>query len=198
MKNKYNYFLIDNTISGGKMKKVLSILTLFLVVLSLSGCKDNAKKAVSRYLDKYIALDSDVLVDMNDIISKENLSDENKKKYESIFKKQYQDLKYTILSEEYNGDEAVIKTKITVYDLYASQKESNEYLKSHADSFNDENGVYNADLFIAYKLDKMMKTTNKVDYTIDFYVSKSDGGWLVSALSQSDLEKIHGIYNYES
>ena len=180
------------------MRKVFNIVLIGLFALILTGCQDSAKKSVSRYLDKYIALDSDVLVDMMDIINRESMSDKNKEKYESIFKKQYQDLKYTILSEEYNGDEAVIKVKVTVYDLYASQKEANDYLKDHPDSFNDDNGNYNAELFIAYKLDKMMKTTNKVDYTIDFYVMKDGSSWSVSSLSSSDLEKIHGIYNYES
>ena len=33
---------------------------------------------------------------------------------------------------------------------------------------------------------------------IDFYVVKTSNGWVVNSLSNSDLEKIHGIYNYES
>ena len=39
---------------------------------------------------------------------------------------------------------------------------------------------------------------DKVEYTIEFYVVKTSDGWVVSSLSDSDLEKIHGIYNYES
>ena len=41
-------------------------------------------------------------------------------------------------------------------------------------------------------------TVGQVDYTIEFYVVKTSDGWTVSDLSKSDLEKIHGIYNYES
>ncbi len=44
----------------------------------------------------------------------------------------------------------------------------------------------------------MKKVTETIDYTIDFYVLKTAKGWVVSNPSNSDLEKIHGIYNYES
>ena len=77
------------------------------------------------------------------------------------------------------------------------QKEVNEYLENNPEEFNDENGNYSIDKFFAYKLEKMKNTDDKIDYTIDFYVVKTSDGWVVSSLSNSDLEKIHGIYNYE-
>jgi len=48
-----------------------------------------------------------------------------------------------------------------------------------------------------YKLDKMKDTTTKVDYTIIFTVTKEDDKYKVEQLSDADLEKIHGIYDYE-
>lgn len=180
------------------MKKVLSIMIGLFMVLSLSGCKDTASMAVERYLNKYNALDEDVLVDMNSIIEKENLNDANRDIYESIFKKQYTDLKYEIIEEEYDGDEATVKTKITVYDLYKVQNDASQYLADNPDDFNDDEGIYDVEKFIEYKLNQMKNTVDTVEYTIDFYVVKTTDGWTVSSLSNSDLEKLHGVYNYES
>ena len=50
-----------------------------------------------------------------------------------------------------------------------------------------------------YKLDKMKKTTDTVEYNIIFNVTKDDkGNYKVIDLSNSDLEKIHGVYNYDN
>ena len=59
-------------------------------------------------------------------------------------------------------------------------------------------GKYDAEKFITYKLDKMKETNEKTSYTIDFYVVNTSDGWTVSSLSNSDIEKLHGIYDYES
>ena len=64
--------------------------------------------------------------------------------------------------------------------------------------FKDEDGKYDAEKFITYKLDKMKETNEKTSYTIDFYVVNTSDGWTVSSLSNSDIEKLHGIYDYES
>ena len=45
----------------------------------------------------------------------------------------------------------------------------------------------------------MKNVTDTVEYDITFNVTKDDNdNYKVSDVSQSDLEKIHGIYNYES
>ena len=44
----------------------------------------------------------------------------------------------------------------------------------------------------------MKETNEKTSYTIDFYVVNTSDGWTVSSLSNSDIEKLHGIYDYES
>ena len=113
-------------------------------------------------------------------------------------KHQYQDLKYEIVSEKYDGDNATVEAKITVYDLYKVQKDANNYLTNNGDEFK-ENGVYSNDLFMNYKLDKMKKVTDTIDYNIIFNVIKDDkGNYKVNDLSNSDLEKIHGVYNYDN
>ncbi len=180
------------------MKKIKCLLVLFITLLFISGCSNLASDAVKKYLDNYKNLDDKVLVDMNNVIDKENLNEENSKKYEDILKKQYTDLSYEITNEDYNGDEATITVKISVYDLYKVQKDATSFLANNPEEFKDSDGKYDAEKFISYKLDKMKETTEKTNYTIDFYVVNTSDGWIVSSLSNSDIEKLHGIYDYES
>ena len=107
-------------------------------------------------------------------------------------KTQYSDLKYEIVSEDVNGDEATVTAKITVYDFYKVQKEANEYRLTHEDEFDTE------DDFILYKLKNMMEASDRVDYTITVDLVKEDDEWVVQSFDKTTLEKIHGTYNYES
>lgn len=178
------------------MKKIIHVLFIFLIVVILSGCNNTAVKTVEDYLNEYKYLSNNVTENMKEIVDRENIEGIDRETYIKIFEKQYKDLKYEILNEEYNGDEATIKVKINVYDLYKIQNDANIYLANHMEEFNDENGEYDYKKFIKYKLNKMINANDRVDYTIDFYVVNKDNRWTVSSLSNADLEKIHGIYNY--
>ena len=77
---------------------------LLFIIIFLTGCTTNsARVATERYLNKYKALDSEVLLDMESIIEKENLSSGSKNKYREVLKKQYKDLGYVITGEEFDG-----------------------------------------------------------------------------------------------
>lgn len=186
---------------GGFMKKVYKLLLVVGICLVLAGCgcmKKTAKGAVQDYLNQYKNLSSNVISSMDDVVNDENLTDSQKEKYRDILKRQYQYLKYEIVNEKYDGDNATVDVKITVYDLYKVQKDANNYLTNSGDEFK-ENGVYSNDLFMNYKLDKMKKVTDTVEYNITFNVTKDDkGNYKVNDLSNSDLEKIHGVYNYDN
>lgn len=186
---------------GDFMKKVYKLLLVVGICLVLAGCgcmKKTAKGAVQDYLNQYKNLSSNVISSMDDVVNDENLTDSQKEKYRDILKRQYQDLKYEIVNEKYDGDNATVEVKITVYDLYKVQKDANNYLTNSGDEFK-ENGVYSNDLFMNYKLDKMKKVTDTVEYNIIFNVTKDDkGNYKVNDLSNSDLEKIHGVYNYDN
>lgn len=186
---------------GDFMKKVYKVLLVVGICLVLAGCgcmKKTAKGAVQDYLNQYKNLSSNVISSMDDVVNDENLTDSQKEKYRDILKRQYQDLKYEIVNEKYDGDNATVEVKITVYDLYKVQKDANNYLTNSGDEFK-ENGVYSNDLFMNYKLDKMKKVTDTVEYNITFNVTKDDkGNYKVNDLSNSDLEKIHGVYNYDN
>lgn len=182
------------------MKKITKLMVMVLFIVSLVGCgcvKKTAKGAVEDFLNQYKSLSSNVLSDMDDVVDKENLTDEQKEKYRDILKKQYQDLKYKITKETYDKDVAYVTVDITVYDYYKIQKDANSYLTAHEDEFKT-NGVYDNNLFMDYKLDMMKKATDTIEYTIDFKVTKDDkDNYKVTDLSNEDLEKIHGIYNYD-
>jgi len=168
-----------------------------LIGIFLVGCscmKKTPKGAVEDFLNQYKTLSAKVLSDLEDVIDEENLTDEQKEKYRNIMKKEYQDLKYEILSESYANDVTTFEVKITVYDLVTVQKDANNYLEEHSEEFM-ENEVYSNSLFMDYKLDKMSKVTDTVSYTIYFNVTKDDdGNYQVIDLTEEDIEKIHGIY----
>lgn len=177
------------------MKK---ILTLALLLLILTGCgRKTAKMEVESYLKNYRNLSSEVLVDLENIIDMENLSKNGEEKYRDILKKQYKDLTYEIVEEEFKDDVTYVTAKIEVYDLYKAQKDASVYLQNNLDEFNDEHGVYDVNKYLDYKLDRMKNITDRVEYNIIFTVTKEDDKYVIAQPTQIDLQKIHGIYNYE-
>lgn len=182
------------------MKHLKKIGISLILLLIISGCActtEKASDAVKEYLSKYNQKNDTILVQLNALIEEENLSEEQAKKYKEIMEKQYEDLKYEIEEEVYEGDEATVVTKITVYDLYKAQKEAEDYKMSHQEEFLNEDKIYDANKYLDYKLEKMKKNTEKVEYTINFKLVKKEGKWVLDKVNTEDLEKIHGIYNYE-
>ena len=178
------------------MKKLTFIILSFMMLL---GCSMNnsATKKTEEYLTKYQALSDEVLEDLEFNSEKESIGSNNVLTYQDVFKKQYQNLQYVIQNEQIEGDEAIVTVKITVYDFYKVKKEAEEFYKNNPEEV-EENGIYKEESFIKYQLDKMMNTTYRVDYTIDFYLEKINDEWKVKELSDISKEKIHGLYNYES
>ena len=159
------------------MKKIISLIIVSLFLFGCGCTNMSAKNAVTDYLSQYNNLTDEVIDDIDKTISSEDLTEEEK--------------------EKYNGDQAVITAKISVYDLYKAEKDAKEYMTNNTEEFYDSNNIYSNKKYIDYKLDQMKKMNDKITYTIEFNVSKKDGKWVVEQPSQTDLEKIHGIYNYE-
>ena len=179
------------------MKKKL-LLLLILFSFFLTGCKNiAARDAVIELLEEYRNLSDDVIISMEKVIKNEGLDDEQSEVYRSILKKQYQDLEYEIISESYNGDDAIVETKITVYDLYKPQEYALDYAKVHPEEFAITSDTYDEKLFIDYKLAKMLDATDRIIYTISFNVSKDENNqYQIVDLNTEILEKIHGMYDY--
>ncbi len=177
------------------MKKI--IILLFCIIL-IGGCNRNsARLEVENYLKKYNNLDTLVLMDLENVIEKENLDKDGKDKYREIIKKQYKDLKYKVIEEEYDEDVSYIAVKIEVYDLYKVIKDVNNYLDNNKEEFYDEENMFDINKFNNYKLDKMKNAIDRVEYTVVFTVEKEKDDYMVIQPTEDDLKKIHGIYNYE-
>lgn len=177
------------------MKKLLLVLAIMFIVV---GCNGNtAKGAVDSYLKKYRNLDSEVLLDLERVVEKENLSNDGEDKYRDVLKKQYKDLSYEIIEEEYDDNISYITVKISVYDLYKAQSDASIYLSNNPEKFYNDNGEYDTNKYLEYKLDKMKDMTDRIEYTVTFTVTKEEDKYIVEQPNEETLEKIHGIYNYE-
>lgn len=181
------------------MKKIL-VLILSILLICSCGKKMTAKDVVIDYLEGYRTHSKEVMDALDDYIDDEkDLSDKQKETYKEVLKKQYKNIKYTITNETYNKEEATVTVKVTVFDLYKAQKEADDYLATHNEEFLNDDNSYNRNKFLDYKLDLMNDYVDQVDYTIDFKLYKNESdNWEIKDLSKEDLEKIHGIYEYES
>ena len=177
------------------MKKVLLVLIGFLILSACSFTSSPSTKA-EEYISRYTSLNEDVIQDLETTVASENLSTSNKETYKEVLKRQYKDIKYTVKDEEINGDNATVTMKITVYDLYKSDKQSLDYLNLHNEEFY-ENGLINQEKYDSYKINNMLSTNETVDYEIKMYLNKENGTWLVQEVDKETLLKIHGLYNYE-
>ena len=181
------------------MNRLIKLLIIVLFILVSVGCgmKPTAREAAIEYLELYRNKDKVVMEELHEYVNEEDLTDDQKEKYYDVLKKEYSTLMYEVEHEQYDGNIAYITFKITVIDLYKAQKEAAEYFNEHQSEFDDENGIYDKKKYMDYKLDKMTEEMDTVSYTIDIKVEKEGDNWKVVQLSNENLEKIHGIYNYE-
>ena len=182
------------------MKKILLIFTLVLV---LTGCSltenmDNTPtKQVETYLNNYQTLDSNVLAELDSIVNNEELFDEDQKvTYRDILKKHYQDLTYTIKEETVNGDKATVEAEIEVTDYTKALKEAENYKTTNESEFMNDDNEFDDVKFNTYKLDLIKESNERVKYTIYFSLTKEDGKWNLNDLTETEEEKILGIYEY--
>lgn len=176
------------------MKKLLIILVFLFFIC---GCKSNnsASNVVKSYLNSFKDVDIDVEKEIDRVIYKsDDLSLDQKKLYKKIFIKQYKSIDYDIMSEEYDHDKALIRVNINVYDLNKAEENALQYLSEHLSEFYDENNIFDNDKYILYKLNLMYETKDRVDYEIVFFLKEKNNNWILEQPTESDLEKIHGIY----
>ena len=199
-------------------KKIIVILSL--LVMLVTGCGNNMSapsEKVEEFLGRYQSMDSNILTQLDNVISNdETMDDTQKKDYKTLMEKQYQNLSYKIKDEKIDGDEAEVLVEIEVFDYANSINESRKYYTEHRDEFDDnEVGNDGADTdndgmseegevvggavdtvssFITYKIKQLMDVTDKAKYEITFHLNKEDGEWKVEDLSDVDRQKIHGLF----
>ena len=179
------------------MKKFLIILS-FLFLMVWCSWNNTPSKKTEDLLKKYQTLDEGVISDLELTTESANLSSEkDKENYMKAMKMQYSDMKYKIVNEEIEGDEATVTVNISVYDFYKVQKEADKYKEDNDDEFLTD-GVFDEIKFMSYKLKNMLDADERVDYTIQVKLEKEKDKWVPLALDKETLEKIHGTYDYES
>lgn len=177
------------------MKKILALL----LVIMVTGCSIMASKpemAVKEFFNKYKNNDQVVVDELNDYLSEENLDEDTIKKYREIYLRQYSNLKYKIKDERINGDEAVVSVEITVYDYYKTNKESGEYFTNNSSEFLTSEGDIDLSKYLKYKINKLLDTSDLISYTLDINLTKVDDSWEIEPLTNEQLTKLHGTYEY--
>lgn len=181
------------------MKKIITIIGLALILTgcSLKNMDNTPTKKVETYLNNYQTLDSSVLNELDSIVDDEILfTNEQKDTYRDILKKHYQDLVYKIKEETVNGDKATVETEIEVNDYTKVLKETESYRITNESEFINENGIFSESKFNEYKLNLLKNNKDKVKYTIYFSLTKVNDEWVLDKLTETEQEKILGIYEY--
>lgn len=181
------------------MKKVYKMIVLICFLFLFSGCgeKMTVRSAVDDFFNRYHTLDAVIVDQLNSYVKGEDLNDSQEEVYKEILRREYTNLEYEIVGEEYVDEESIVHVKIWVYDLYKAQKNALDYFQEHMDEFKDEDGNYDREKFMDYKLEQMKNMNDKKEYELELRVVKEDNGYRVKQLTNEELEKIHGIYNYE-
>ena len=175
-----------------------SKILLFLVTaLLITGCNDmmnTPTKRVEEYIGKYQILDSTVLTELDEVVDNSDYNESYKEEYKELMIKQYQNLSYKIKSEQTNGDNANVIVELEVFDYNKALKEANDYIEEHSDEFLDDEKETRSEKIDHYKINAMKEVTDKASYTINFNLVKDNKKWVLEKISDSDLEKIHGLY----
>ena len=153
------------------MKKIIILL---LISIFLVGCETSFNTPTSKvesFLHKYQMLDKNVLLDLDNVLSKDKtLSKTQRKEYKELLKKQYQNLSYKIKSEDIENNIAIVEVEIEVLDYNIKEDD------------------------IDKKLEKLKSVEDKKRYELTFYLTKEKGIWEIDNLNDDDYKKINGIY----
>ena len=173
------------------MKKF--ILCILVLLFLLSGCTTTEytpTKKVEEFMAKYQNLDSEVLSQLDKIVaSDKSLTDNQKKDYMALMKRQYQNLSYKITDEKIEDDSANVIVEIEVYDYISSVNKSEDYYNNHKEEFEEK------EKYMDYKITEMQNVSDRKQYEIVFTLRKEDDGWVMDNISDTDREKLHGLSN---
>lgn len=179
------------------MKKIFLMLFIALIFTGCDKLDNTPTKQVESFFNKYQVLDKDVLNDLDSAVAEEsNFNTEQRDKYKNIMKKHYQNLVYEIKDSKEDGNKATVTVEIEVTDYSKVIAATKVYLDTHKNEFLDEDGNYDNIKFNDYRLNELQKTKDKVKYTLDLTLTKTDDKWEIDSISNEIEDKIHGIYEY--
>lgn len=176
------------------MKKlILPILVIFLSACSLNQVSTPKQKVIS-FLDKYKTEHTNVMEQLEEIIDTSFNKDDYKTRYKELMTNQYKNLSYKITDEKIEDNTAVVEAEVKVVDYGSAIADADRYLQENPDEFKKDDKV-DEDKFQDYKLKQMEKVSDTTKYKIEFTLTKNnDNEWEIDPLSDTDLEKLHGIY----
>lgn len=201
------------------MKNIGKVVLGFgFLLLFLAGCGNMANtptQKVEEFLGKYQTMDEDVITQLKQVLSDDKtMNDEQKDKYRALMEKQYQNLSYKIENEDIDGDKATVDVEVEVLDYATTINKSKKYYEEHKDEIEKENqedkkdndnviedagddletAVKESSAYINYKLKELESVSDTTTYTITFYLNKENGDWKLQDISDSDCQKLHGLY----
>ena len=180
------------------MKKIFAML--LVSVLLLTGCAmlgSSPKDEAAKFLNNYKKNSESVTKELDDYLATQDLDEETLKDYKELYLKQYSNLKYEIKDEKIDGDTAIVEAQITVFDYYKTDKLAGDYFTANQADLVDDDGDVDFSKYFAYKIGKMLDTTDTVDYTLTLNLKKNeDNMWEVEPLTNEELMKLHGTYEY--
>lgn len=182
------------------MKQVKKIFVGIMVLFLAVGCgnmMNTPTKKVEEFLSKYQTQDEKVLAQLDEVIdSSGTMTKDQKDKYRDLMKKQYQNLSYKIKDETIDGNNATVQVEIEVYDYASSISESETYLTTNKDEFiKEDTKEVDDEKFMDYKLKQLSLVKDKVKYTINFTLTKTDDKWILDDITEIDRQKLHGLYS---
>ena len=174
------------------MKKLLIILLISLFLITGCGNSMTPTGAVEDFLGKYQSMDSEVLAQLDSVVSNDTtMSDEQKKEYKTLMEKQYQYLSYKITNEEIVGDTATVDVEVEVFDYATSIRKSTEYYNQNRDMFYEDKNTRNNDVTV---IDE--NSNNKVDNNASHEGNvNTDDGSIVEESSRYIDYKIEQLKN---
>ena len=103
-------------------------------------------------------------------------------------------LKYKIKDENTDGDKATVDVEVEVYDYRSALDKAETYRDENKDEFLDDDKKEDSSKYMDYKIAELKKVSDKRKYTITFNLHKEDDEWVLDDISDSDREKLHGLY----
>ena len=176
------------------MKKIFILLISIFLITSCNDMMNTPTRRVEEYLGKYQILDSSVLTELDNVLDDSDYSDDYKEKYKELMIKQYQNLSYKIKNEQTNGDTASVIVELEVFDYNNALEEAEDYINEHHKEFESDDKESSEEKIDHYKINDMKEVTDKASYTINFSLVKDNKKWVLEKITDSDLEKIHGLY----
>ena len=182
------------------MKKYAITLLVFAFLFFVCGCDsmmNTPTNKVEEFLSKYQRQDEEILTQLDNVLKEGNynFNEEQTLSYKEMMKRQYKDLKYTIKEEMIDGDNATVTVEIEVYDYNSVLNNAENYYMQNPDEFKNETGELDESKYIEYKLKQMEDTKDKIKYTLNLTLTRSDKKWILNDITEADRQKIHGIYN---